>query len=41
MDMYSKYKSLLGYQTGDNGIDSYGVNHGRFSQILTHNHPEG
>ena len=31
MDLYRKYKSPLGYQTGDNGIDSYGVNHNGFS----------
>ena len=31
MDMYPKYKSALGYQVGDNGIDSYGVNHNNFS----------
>ena len=27
MDFYSKYKSPLGYQTGENQIDSYGVDH--------------
>ena len=31
MDMYPKYKSPFGYQVGDNGIDSYGVNHSGFS----------
>ena len=31
MDIYPKYKSALGYQVGDNGIDSYGVNHNNFS----------
>ena len=25
--MYEKYKSPFGYQVGDNGIDSYGVDH--------------
>ena len=29
--MYSKYTSPFGYQTGDNGIDSYGVDHSGFS----------
>ena len=29
--MYSQYKSPLGYQTNDNGIDSYGVDHSNFS----------
>ena len=31
MQMYSQYKSPLGYQTNDNGIDSYGVDHSNFS----------
>ena len=31
MDIYDKYKSRLGYEIGDNGIDSYGVNHNGFS----------
>ena len=31
MDMYPKYKSPLGYSTGDNNIDSYGVDHSGFS----------
>ena len=31
MDMYPKYKSPFGYETGDNGIDSYGVDHRGFS----------
>ena len=31
MDMYPKYISPLGYQMGDNRIDSYGVNHSGFS----------
>ena len=31
MDIYSKYKSKLGYELGNNGIDSYGVNHQGFS----------
>ena len=31
MDMYPKYKSPFGYETGDNGIDSYGVDHRDFS----------
>ncbi len=29
--MYEKYKSPFGYQVGDNGIDSYGVDHRNFS----------
>ena len=29
--MYPKYKSPLGYSTGDNNIDSYGVDHSGFS----------
>jgi len=29
--MYGNYISPLGYQNGDNGIDSYGVNHNGFS----------
>lgn len=29
--MYGNYVSPLGYQNGDNGIDSYGVNHNGFS----------
>ena len=31
MDFYSKYKSPLGYQTGENQIDSYGVDHSGFT----------
>lgn len=31
MDMYPKYKSPLGYQTGEGKIDSYGVNHKGFN----------
>ncbi len=31
MDMYPKYISPFGYQTGSNRIDSYGVNHSGFS----------
>ena len=29
--MYERYKSPFGYQVGDNGIDSYGVDHSGFS----------
>ena len=31
MDMYQKYTSPFGYQTGTGGIDTYGVNHNKFS----------
>lgn len=31
MDMYPKYTSPFGYQTGTGGIDTYGVNHNNFS----------
>ena len=31
MDFYNKYKSPLGYQTGENQIDSYGVDHSGFT----------
>ena len=31
MDMYPKYTSPFGYQTGKGGIDTYGVNHNGFS----------
>ena len=31
MDMFSSYKSPLGYKILDNGLDSYGVNHTAFS----------
>lgn len=31
MDMYQKYTSPFGYQTGMGGIDTYGVNHNGFS----------
>ena len=31
MDLYGKYKSPFGYETGDNGIDSYGVDHSGFT----------
>ncbi|MBR1398982.1 MAG: hypothetical protein IJ564_02255 [Alphaproteobacteria bacterium] len=44
MDMYSKYQSPLGYNVGENGIDSYGVDHKNFTlqdevqyQNLRHN----
>ncbi len=44
MDMYSKYQSPLGYNVGENGIDSYGVDHNKFTlqdevqyQNLRHN----
>ena len=30
MDFYGKYKSPFGYDTGTNGIDSYGVDHRGF-----------
>ena len=29
--MFEEYKSPFGYQVGDNGIDSYGVNYSGFS----------
>ena len=29
MEMFNKYKSPLGYQTGENHIDSYGVDHSK------------
>ena len=32
MDLYEKYKSPLGYEIGDDGVDSYGVNHRGFSR---------
>ena len=31
MDFFGKYQSPFGYQNGDNGIDSYGVDHSGFS----------
>ena len=31
MEMFNKYKSPLGYQTGENQIDSYGVDHSGFT----------
>ena len=31
MNIYGNYKSLLGYQSGENYIDSYGVDHSGFS----------
>ncbi len=31
MDIWGKYKSALGYQNNDCGIDSFGVNHNSFS----------
>ncbi len=31
MDFEPRYQSPLGYRTGNNGIDSYGVNHKNFS----------
>ena len=31
MKMFKDEKSLLGYEVGDDGIDSYGVNHNGFS----------
>ena len=31
MDFYTKYKSPLGYQTGENQVDTYGVDHSGFS----------
>ena len=31
MDFYAKYKSPLGYQTGENQVDTYGVDHSGFS----------
>ena len=31
MDMYPQYKSALGYKIGEDGVDSYGVNHNGFS----------
>ena len=48
MDMYSKYQSPLGYNVGENGIDSYGVDHKNFTlqdevqyQNLRHNREQG
>ena len=32
MDLYEKYKSPLGYEIGNDGVDSYGVNHRGFSR---------
>ena len=31
MKMFKDYKSPLGYEVGEDGIDSYGVNHNGFS----------
>lgn len=31
MDIWNKVKSVLGYQSGDKGVDSYGVDHNGFS----------
>ncbi|MBO6281903.1 MAG: hypothetical protein J6N49_05175 [Alphaproteobacteria bacterium] len=31
MDIWKKYKSPLGYETGDNKIDTFGVDHSQFS----------
>ena len=31
MDIWDKIKKLSGYQSGDGGIDSYGVDHSGFS----------
>ena len=31
MNFYGNYKSPLGYQTGENHIDTYGVDHSGFS----------
>ena len=31
MEMFNKYKSPLGYQVGENHIDTYGVDHSGFS----------
>ena len=31
MNIYGNYKSPLGYQSGENYIDSYGVDHSGFS----------
>ena len=31
MDFWEKYKSALGYQIGDDGIDTYGVDHNGFT----------
>ncbi len=31
MDFFGKYQSPFGYQNGDNGVDSYGVDHSGFS----------
>ena len=31
MNLYGNYKSPLGYQTGENQIDTYGVDHSGFS----------
>ena len=37
MDIYPQNISPLGYQTGQNGIDSYGVNHSGFSLSIVIN----
>ena len=31
MDIFGQYKSPLGYQVGENQIDTYGVDHSGFS----------
>ena len=31
MDIWKKYKSPLGYETGDNKVDTFGVDHSQFS----------
>ncbi len=31
MDFFGKYQSPFGYMSGDNGVDSYGVDHSGFS----------
>ena len=31
MDIWPKYKSPLGYLAGDSKIDTYGVDHSKFS----------
>ena len=31
MDIWKKHKSLLGYEIGDDNIDSYGVDHSGFN----------
>ena len=31
IDFFGKYQSPFGYENGDNGVDSYGVDHSGFS----------